>query len=126
MFISCLRLSSSNMRIVSSHKQCVAELCLQLLRVGTRVPLGSSNAQSHFSHLGHCSGNVVHIPLLVSSLVGAGITVVPHGNTQLLKRSYHQSLLTSLQSSIFPHRSLIGRQSLSPTITLVASTQYQS
>ena len=36
----------------------------------------------------------------------------------------HQSL--SLLSPVFPHRSHIGCQSLSPTITLVASTQYQS
>ena len=34
MFISCLRLSSSNVRIVSSHKQCVAELYLQCCEWG--------------------------------------------------------------------------------------------
>ena len=36
----------------------------------------------------------------------------------------HQNL--SLLSPVFPHRPHIGRQSLSPTITLVASAQFQS
>ena len=42
MFISCLRLSSSNMRIVSSHKHCVAELYLQSTAIDWLGDQGSS------------------------------------------------------------------------------------
>ena len=135
MFISCLRLSSSNMRIVSSHKQWVAELYLQSLRVGdqgsswllkrSKSLLTSWTLTPGVLFTFHCSRLLWWGPgslWFLTATLGSSIDVC---SAKVCGSPFgHQSL--SPLSPVFPHRSHIGRQSLSPTITLVASTQYQS